>query len=353
MKIINILGRYILLSLIVLSGCKKFEEEKFDFASTSLPPYLELKSKTAKTVTEGGNLSLTVQVRTALAEEVTVAYEITGGFTMSGTMKLPANAVEATASVLIPTGTVVSPAVTVSGVLTIKSATAASGLKLSVGRLSTSSEKFDVKVNALTANVSVTHASPDAPGVDLLIDNTKVNTSALTYPSSTGYLKVVAGARNIKVNAAGTTTTVINADIPFVKDKNYSVYAVNLLSSINALLVEDDLTAPESGKAHIRFFHFSPDAPAVTVGYIDGTDFIPIFSDRTFENQTSATANQAFAPVDAGTYDVEVRLAGTTTVVLSLPGIELDPGKIYTVFAKGLVSGTGDQALGAEIQVNK
>ncbi len=353
MKIINILGRCFLFSLIVLSGCKKFEEEKFDFSSTSLPPYLELKSKTAKTVTEGNNLSFTVQVRTALTEEVTVAYEITGGFTLSGTMKLPANVVEATASVLIPTGTVVSPAVTTTGILTIKSATTASGLNLTVGRLSTSVEKFDVKVNALTANVSVTHASPDAPGVDLLIDNTKVNTAALTYPSSTGYLKVVAGTRGIKVNAAGTSTTVINANVPFEKDKNYSVYAVNVLASINPLVVEDNLATPETGKAHVRFFHFSPDAPAVTVGYMDGTDFVPIFSDRSFENQASATANQSFTPVDAGTYDVEVRLAGTTTTVLSLPGIELTPGKIYTVFAKGLVSGTGDQALGAEIQVNK
>ncbi|TWI85266.1 uncharacterized protein DUF4397 [Lacibacter cauensis] len=198
------------------------------------------------------------------------------------------------------------------------------------------------------ARVLVTHASPDAPGVDLLVDNQKVNASALTFPNSTGYLTVTAGTRNIKVNAAGTTTTVINADIPFVKDKNYSVYAFNRLASIGAILVEDDLTTPASGKAHIRFFHLSPGAPAVTVGVLAGSTFTPVFSNRSFETQATAAANQAFAPVDAGTYTFDVRVAGTTNSVLTLTGINLQAGKIYTVFARGIVGNT-TTPLGASI----
>jgi hypothetical protein len=220
-------------------------------------------------------------------------------------------------------------------------------LALSIFAVSCKKEKDETP--AATAKVNVIHASPDAPGVDLLVDNAKVNASALTFPNATGYLSVNAGTRNIKVNAAGTTTTVINADIPFTKDKNYSVYAINKLASIGAILVEDDLTAPATGKAHVRFFHLSPDAPAVTVGVLNGGTFTGVFSNRSFETQTTATANQAFAPVDAGTYNFDVRLAGTTTSVLTLTGITLQAGKIYTVFAKGLVSGSGAQALGAQL----
>jgi len=198
-----------------------------------------------------------------------------------------------------------------------------------------------------TAKVNVIHASPDAPGVDLLVDNSKVNTAALTFPNATGYLSVNAGTRNIKVNAAGTSTTVINADLPFVKDKNYSVYAFNRVASIGAFMVEDNLAAPASGQAHIRFFHLVPDAPAVTVGTLSGGTFTPVFSNRAFETQTTATANQNFSPVPAGTYTFDVRVGGAS--VLTLPGIALQAGKIYTVFAKGLVAGTGTQALGAQI----
>ena len=198
-----------------------------------------------------------------------------------------------------------------------------------------------------TASVKVIHASPDAPGVDLLINNLKVNTAALLFPEATGYLTVFAGTRNIKVNAAGSTTSVINADLTFMADKYYSVFAYNRLASIGAFMVEDNLAAPAAGQAHIRFFHLSPDAPVVTVGTLSGTTFTPVFSNRSFETQATASANQNFTPVAAGTYTFDVQANGSS--VLNLPNIVLQAGKIYTVFAKGLVGGTGVQALGAQI----
>jgi len=199
-----------------------------------------------------------------------------------------------------------------------------------------------------TAQVMVTHASPDAPGVDLLVDGTVVGTN-LVFPNSTSYVNVNSGTRNIKVNVTGTSTTVINADVPFEKDKVYSVFAVDSVSNLSAVLTNDGLTAPASGKSHVRFLHLSPNAPAVDVAVTGGP---VLFSNRTFNKSVTST-EMAFTPVDAGSYNLEVRLAGTSTVVLSLPGINLENGKIYTVFAKGLVGGTGMQALGAQIIVNK
>jgi len=67
---------------------------------------------------------------------------------------------------------------------------------------------------------------------------------------------------------------------------------------------------------------------------------------------TAFKGYSAFTPVDAGTYDLEVRLAGTSTVVLPLPGVTLEAGRIYTVFARGFVGGAGDEALGAQVIVN-
>jgi hypothetical protein len=46
-----------------------------------------------------------------------------------------------------------------------------------------------------------------------------------------------------------------------------------------------------------------------------------------------------YLPVDAGTYDLEARLAGTDTVALSVPGVKLDAGSVYTIWAMGLASG--------------
>lgn len=193
-------------------------------------------------------------------------------------------------------------------------------------------------LTAANASVIVTHASPDAPGVDLVIDNIVINSAALTFPNNTGYIDVGAGTRNIKVNASGTSTTVIEADLTLGANKNYSIFATDVLANITPVVIEDDLSAPATGKAHVRFAHFSPDAPAVDITLTNGT---VVFPNAAFQDVT------AFTPLDAGSYDLQVRAAGTSNVVLTLPTITVSDGMIYTVFAKGLLSN-----LAPEIIVN-
>ncbi len=207
-----------------------------------------------------------------------------------------------------------------------------------------SSCKKDEEATKNYANVLVTHASPDAPGVDLLISDAKQNTSALNYPLNTGYLQVEAGTRNIKVNVAGTPTSVINKDLTLEKDKNYSVFAIDSVSKLSALVLTDDLTAPASGKAHIRFIHLAPNSPQVDFSVLGGS---VDFTNKSFKDYT------AFTPVDAGTYTISVEFTQTQSFFAALPGINLQAGKIYTVFTKGLIGATGAQILGAEIIVNK
>jgi hypothetical protein len=195
---------------------------------------------------------------------------------------------------------------------------------------------------AAQARVMAVHASPDAPAVDLLVDNAVVGTG-LTFPNNTGYLSLGAGAHNVKVNVSGTSTTVINADVTVSAGSNYSVFACDSVSQISAIVLADDLTAPAAGKAHVRFVHLSPNAPAVDVAVAGGP---VVFANTAFKGFS------AFTPVDAGTYNLEVRPAGTGTVVLALNGVALQAGKIYTVFARGFVGGSGAQELGAQIIVN-
>jgi hypothetical protein len=118
---------------------------------------------------------------------------------------------------------------------------------------------------------------------------------------------------------------------------DYTVAAVNELASIEALVLEDNNALPMSGKAHVRFVHASPDAPAVDITLPDGT---AIFSNIAFKEVGDYT------PVDDGSYDLEVRLAGTDTSVLDLMGLEFENKTVYTVFATGYATG-GTPALNA------
>jgi hypothetical protein len=74
------------------------------------------------------------------------------------------------------------------------------------------------------ANARVIHTSYNAPAVDILVDNA-VAISNLSYGESSGYAKVEAGQRNIKVTVTGTTSpAVIEADLPLETDKDYTVF---------------------------------------------------------------------------------------------------------------------------------
>ncbi|MBD3401748.1 DUF4397 domain-containing protein [candidate division GN15 bacterium] len=187
-----------------------------------------------------------------------------------------------------------------------------------------------------TSEVMVVHASPDAPGVDLLIDDVVTNSAALSFPNNTPYLTLADGSRNVKVNASGTSTTVIDADLSLVDGNAYTVFAIDSLASIEPLLLTDDLTAPASGNAHVRFVHLSPDAPAVDITLTDGT---VIFGDYSFRQSSN------FTPLAAQTVTLEVRLQGTSTVVLTVPNVTLQDGKIYTVWASGFVANLAAQII--------
>ncbi|GAA4344490.1 DUF4397 domain-containing protein [Flaviaesturariibacter amylovorans] len=193
------------------------------------------------------------------------------------------------------------------------------------------------------ARVNVVHASPNGPNVDVRVNNA-VALSNVAYGAASGYQTVTAGNTNIKVSPTGTTTYVIDANVNLAANMSYSVFAVDSVSRIKAAVVGDDLTAPAAGKAHVRFLHFSPNAPAVDIAVTGGA---VLFANRSFNDQATNAAVTGFTSVNAGTYNLEVRLAGQSAAALALPPVTLESGKIYTVYAKGFLGGTGAQALGA------
>jgi hypothetical protein len=180
------------------------------------------------------------------------------------------------------------------------------------------------------ARVRVVHASPDAPAVDVWV-NGNVAFSNAPFKGITNYAALDPGTYNVQVVPTGATEpVVIDADLDLAGDTDYTVVAMGQLEDIEPVVLVDDNTLPAAGQAHVRFVHASPDAPNVDIAVQDG----PVL----FEN---VPFKQAFpyVPVDAGTYDLEVRVHDTGDVVLNLPGVALADGTVYTVYAVGLAGG--------------
>lgn len=202
------------------------------------------------------------------------------------------------------------------------------------------------------AKLQITHASPGTGGLDLVMDGLRVNNLPFNYLANSGYLDAYTGERQFRVNLAGTSTSLIEQQIQLAENNRYSIFVYDTGANVKNLFVEDVFPAEEAGKAHIRFFHLAPDAPAVTIGYVNEGTFTPIFADRSFETPDSSAQHAAFTAVAAATYTIEVRQADDSTVVFTRPGVVLSEGKIYTVYAKGLVSSIATP-LGAEVIINR
>jgi hypothetical protein len=179
------------------------------------------------------------------------------------------------------------------------------------------------------ARVRVVHASPDAPSVDVLVDDSLRAFEGTAFEQYTDYAALPAGTYNVKVvpSGAGPGSAVIEADLSLFYNRDYTVVAVNLLDRIEALVLEDTNRPLSPKDSRVRFLHASPDAPPVDVAVSDGGPIL--FGDISFRELGD------YIKVPAGLYDLEVRVAGTSTVALPLPGIELEGGKTYTVYATG------------------
>lgn len=181
-----------------------------------------------------------------------------------------------------------------------------------------------------SAMVRVLHGSPDAPAVDVYLDDAKV--SALTnvpFGVISGYLPVPAGDHNVKVYATGTTTTpVIDADVTLATGASYTIAATGPVASIAAQVLQDQ-PSPRCATAQVRVIHFSADAPAVDIATSGSAPADAVIKGLAYPNASG------YLDLPGGSYDLEVRLAGQTTVALPLPGVSVAECSSYSVFAIG------------------
>jgi Domain of unknown function (DUF4397) len=230
----------------------------------------------------------------------------------------------------------------------LKSSALLLALSLTVFSSSSCSKDDPAPTVADSAKAIIVHASPDAPGVNISLDGAVVTAlGTLDFTKSTPYTSLPA-TKEIKVGlrVPAATADAYVAAVTLKKDVNYTVLAINKLANIGFLTFDDTqlLVAPAAGNVKIRFIHASPDAPGVDITAKGST--AKIFDNVTFKNAATVETK-------AGTLDLDVKVAGTQTVALSLAGVKLDAGKIYTVFARGLLTTPVDaQKLGATIIVN-
>lgn len=205
-----------------------------------------------------------------------------------------------------------------------------------------------------TVRFMFVHAMPDGPSVDVYAQGELV-APGVAYPGNSGYVSVTKKEDEeyfIEVKSTAGGQPLLSGNNPaWSNGKVYAMYSYGLVgnSSIGRELIEDNFTQPAAGKASVRFIHLASDAPAVDF-LVGGT---VLYTNREYLGEHILSGFTGFTDVNAGTYDLRMNLAGTAVTAALLSNFVLQGGKSYTVFAKGLTSGSSAQALGLEVVINQ
>lgn len=203
------------------------------------------------------------------------------------------------------------------------------------------SDKDETPIMPMSA-LSVTQASYDAEGLDLFVNEEKINKKdEFKFTNTTGYLNIFSGKIDLTIkNAGGDKDTVKTQELDLKEGKVYSVFIANKVEDVEYVLFEDSIITPAEGKAQIRFVHLSPDVNALNVSVKDSeTDL--------FEGLEFKKASK-FKEIDADTHSFDIKGANSEEVLFSLEDVKIEKGKIYTIWTKG---GVEAAEFGAEVSV--
>jgi hypothetical protein len=173
------------------------------------------------------------------------------------------------------------------------------------------------------ALVSIYNASPDSPGLDVILDNKQINSQSFDYSDYTGYLRFYTGDRNLKLNPVNASNTLVDTTLALEAGKAYSIFTIKEVSGIGTLIVEDSIGNLLPDQAKVRFINLSPDAAAIDVAIAGGST---LFTGGDFKEVIP------FKDVTPGTYNLEIKSGAQT---LTIPNANLRAGSVYTIITRG------------------
>lgn len=197
------------------------------------------------------------------------------------------------------------------------------------------------------AGLSIISAFPDTMSLDFYVDQTKANSKALKFNSKIDYLNLFPGNRTLSIAKKGGNKALAYKNYNLASGVGYSIFILDTLNTNDKkyLFVEDNLSAPATDKAKVRFINLSKDAPALSLK-VRGKD-TALFTNKAFYQYTNYTTVD---PAESLTFDINEG----TTLKTSLANVKIEKGKIYTVYAKGISTAAIDSLkLGAAIYTHK
>lgn len=255
--------------------------------------------------------------------------------------------------------------------------------------------KPETTATTLTGRYLVVNAAPGAGDAQLKsVDNVALATppAPVSYLAQSAYASITAGQRLLLFSTANNlNNSLISARNGFTSGSNFTIFLTDLPTrassatdqgGVRSVVLSDNLTAPASGRALVRFINLSPSyssgadslglftiaspAPTANPTRINQYLFAPIgrsyrataFTIPAVLATSTTTARAArslnfanFTSVPAGAYTFEVRRSANITtnrsqVIIPATPLTFAAGKIYTIYSRGTTGATSTTPLG-------
>lgn len=193
-----------------------------------------------------------------------------------------------------------------------------------------------------TSHLRVLHAIVGGPSVDVYLDGKKT-LDGVAFKALSSYMDVPSGPHILALRAVGSEAS--TAPLATLKRSlapdGYFVAVAATVSGAPLILVQNEMSGKlNPSKASVRFYHLSPDAPAVSIT-APSKSKLAVNGARSLVKDLAPGKSRA-AGLNAGSVTLSVR-AGDK-VVKEVP-VSVEAGSRYAAFVVGRAAGTDDEAL--------
>ena len=179
--------------------------------------------------------------------------------------------------------------------------------------------------NSRIAQFKLIHAAPGTAAVNALVDGS-VALANVPYQGASGYEALSTGTHTVTVETVTSPGATIASTQPsFGAATDTSIVVTGTPGSQTAVVLADKNLPGTTGSARIRFANFAPNSGPV--------DVLVNFAPQVLSLAENAASG--YVELVEDTYIVNFDNAGTTNVVVSVPGVSLLAGRSYTLYLMG------------------
>jgi hypothetical protein len=183
------------------------------------------------------------------------------------------------------------------------------------------------------ASVMIINAASGSEAQDFYLEGTKVNSEAIVYQESTGYITTPVGySRKAEFKNSGSEEANFTGYLDILPGGHYTFfYTSNMDGTDESSAVFTDQASASSTKAKVRFVNLASGLATANLLISSGSNIAT--------GVVFGTAS-AFNEVDPGTISLQTAMVGGGAFTADLGEFTLQAGKIYTIYTSGHITGT-------------